>query len=214
MNHNDLIKLGTDLADAKEACSKAFRKVYNDAPLMEADDFWKFMELVSKEIRGFRFGYGRTNGVKQGAEEVGRQIWCNQLPKGYDFTAQQFVSFAKTYSELDTQLSKALWDVVTDYGDDSYGDLIDTLPLLGRDFCKMILDGKWEKGDHKEFIAALKKEAKQWEYERNPRLPAIQRFFVNGEEFVHMALSEAAEQCLFRWYADQTVQEPKEPSLV
>jgi len=214
MNHNDLVKLATDLADAKQACEEAFRKVYNDAPLMEADDFWKFMEVVSAEIRCFRFGYGRTNGVKQGAEEVGRQIWCDQLPKGCDFSAEQYVSFTKTYSELDTQLSKALWDVVTDYGDDGYGDLIDTLPLLGRGFCKKILAGEWEKGDHKKFIAALQDEAKRWEYERNPRLPAIQRFFVRSEEFVQLALSEAAQQCLFRWYAEQKVQEPKEPSLV
>jgi hypothetical protein len=201
-----LVQIAKELQEAQAACEEAFRKVYNDAPLMEPDHFWELMDLVRKEIRGYRFGLGRTNGVKQGAEEVGRKIWTDQVPKGLTCTAEEYVSFAKTYSELARKFYDPLFHVAEGYGDDSYGDLLDTLPLLGRDFSKRILDGEWKKGDHKKFMAAIAEVVENqwvWKDDTQNRGPAMVRFFQHSEEYVRGAVQDAAKQCLFRVLAEQ-----------
>jgi hypothetical protein len=219
VERNELIRLAKAKQEAEKACHDAWYKVENKAPMMESEQFWPLLDHVAYEIKVFRFGYGRSNGVKQGANEVGRQICTGQLPKELSHvTIDDFVSFAKTYNALDGRLSNALWSVVEGYSDDSYGDLIDTVPLLGRDFCKRALDGEWQEGDHNEFIQAIKDEVMDKWADDSKRIgqskARVVDFFVHGEEYVEMAISEAAEKWLFYILADQEEEEPQEHSFV
>ncbi|RDJ34906.1 MAG: hypothetical protein DWQ19_08710 [Crenarchaeota archaeon] len=48
-----------------------------------------------------------------------------------DAKDEDLVAYAKAYKEKASALYKPLFDKVTDYSDDRYGDLIDSLPLAG-----------------------------------------------------------------------------------
>jgi len=210
-HRNDLINLARAKHEARDAYHKAYVKFAAQAPLLEPDHFWTILAVVAKEVKSFRFCYGRTNGTKQAAEEVGRQCWCKQLPKRVECTTEQYVSFANTYRELVSKLYKPLFDVVTGYGDDGYGDLLDTLPLLGREFVKRILEGEWGEGDHDEFISAIKGQTHEdWKLGNDPKghkEQAVDRFFIKGEEYVCMSLDEAAEKYLCNDLREQEVDE-------
>lgn len=52
--------------------------------------------------------------------------------------------FYKTYRRLKARLSKALWDVIEGFGDDGYGDVIDSFPLFGRERAEKALKGEIE----------------------------------------------------------------------
>jgi len=199
-NLNLLIDLAKKRHTAEIDFQKEFEKLWNDVSLLEADQFWTFVAVLTGKVQRYRFRYGRR--MRDATDELFRSAWCNELEWDYSPyapTTVDCVSFAKTYSGLTRKLYDPLFDVVKGYSDDAYGDLLDTLPLLGREFVAAILAGTWD--NHNEFFKAMGHIVqKDWKFD------GADQFFLHGEEYVSMSLRDSAEKYL---YYDLRQREPK-----
>jgi len=198
----NLIRLAKAKSEAEKAWNDAYEGTYKDAPLMEVDRFWACMAYLQQEVVGFILRLKRP--TTHATDEFGRKCWCEQFPGKFHITPIEYVSFAKTYRALKDQLYQPLFEVVEGYGDDSYGDLLDTLPLLGRDFIKLILHGGFGgegKRDHSSFCQSVASYVKSdWAIGSDWNKPF--EWFMHGENYMSMSLQESASKYLFYYMKD------------
>lgn len=98
-----------------------------DVTPLDEDRFWPALDHLNKEIT---YQLRNKRPLKSGVHEFVRSIRCEGLP-GYTF--EDIPAFIATYSKLKDELYRPLFAIVKDRGDDAYGDLLDSLPLLGRE---------------------------------------------------------------------------------
>ena len=111
-----------------------------DPELAEKPDPW----VCSVNCMVYRFGYGRSNGVKQAAWEIFRKALCGEG----DLKSGELIMFAKTYESMKSRLYQSLFDIIEDKSDDGYSDLLDNLPLVGQELF-MALERKDYGSSHK-----------------------------------------------------------------
>ncbi len=129
-----------DLARAKRSAGFAYKNAFDafweTVKVLPDKRFFEIIALYVREITEYRFTLGRTDGVETAAKELFRKALCKE--KGYSM--DELIRFAKTYEEIKRRLYTPLFELVKGKGDDSYGDLIDNLPLLGHKMFKSLED--------------------------------------------------------------------------
>ena len=123
---------------------QAFRDYFaNHVTRLPTDRFWELQTVFRHDVCRYRFGYDRTNGVEQAASELFRKPYAGDFTSYGEvvpeYSVEEAMQFAKTWSELKSQLYAPLFDVVDGRGDDAYGDLLDALPLAGREVVRKSL---------------------------------------------------------------------------
>jgi len=126
-----LVKMSKQLETLKQNIDEGFRAFHTMFPaLSDAEDrFWDILKFYRKIVIE---NIGKS--YKNAPEEFFRQTICERADgsteSGYSYT--EALAFVNAYHVCKDRLYKPLFGVVTDRGDDSYGDLIDSFPLLGR----------------------------------------------------------------------------------
>ena len=183
---------------AEQNYHAAFRDYFDGeiTPLPE-DRFWQLQRVFVREVVTYRFGYGRSNGVEQAARELFRKPLADDFHgRGDDdaprYSLREAIQFARSWRELSRRLYRPLFDVVEGRGDDAYGDLLDALPLAGREVVHKSLDHAY--GNHRQFEQDVRDACGD-----QPRLAEL---ILHGENYVAMALMEAAQEYFAIWCED------------
>lgn len=176
-----------DLAIAYRASlanyAKAFRRHFHDSVTVLTDDrFWALQPVFRSEVCKFRFNYGRSNGVEQAARELFRKPLAGDFDDSPTYTLDEAVQFAKTWPSIQNRLYRPLFDVVQDRGDDAYGDLLDSLPLAGREVVEKAIAGDF--ANERQFESAVLEGCAGDE--------TLAKFILHGENYAAMALADAA----------------------
>ena len=120
--------------------NRAFRDYFaNKVTELPEGRFWELQAVFRGEVCTFRLAYGRTNGVEQAASEFFRKPLADDFGKAPRYTLDEAVRFAKSWQGWRGRLYQPLFDVVQARGDDAYGDLLDALPLAGREVIEKAL---------------------------------------------------------------------------
>jgi len=163
----------------------AFRSYFeHEVGTLPDDRFWELQAVLREEVSTFRFTYGRTNGIEQGAQEFFRKPLAGDFGNRPRYTSAEATCFAKTWRMCRNRLYQPLFDVVTDRGDDAYGDLLDALPFAGRDVMARCLDR--EIGSERQFEAAVLAGCGGHQQ--------LADLILHGENYVGMALYDAAQR--------------------
>jgi hypothetical protein len=182
--------------------SFATRRVYNEAfrehfehdiTALPTGRFWQLAPVFSRWVYEFRFGYDRTNGVADAADEFFRQarvgdFRCLPGEAVISYSLEEAMRFAKRWTELRNRLYQPLFHVVAGCSDDAYGDLLDSLPLAGQDVVEMAISGGYTSDRH--FTQNV------WDACRKRQLDELADFILEGENYIAMHLREAAQGAL------------------
>jgi len=116
-----------------------FLKMRGKSPEMEDDRFWKLLdEFRAKCMSKFvTERYGNAGRFEHGATNF---AWDFAYGKKNDI--YELFSFVSTYEKKTRLISKALWDVVKDKGDDGYGDFCDSFLMHGREAYEAAVKGE------------------------------------------------------------------------
>jgi hypothetical protein len=124
-----------EINEKQEIIGKAFRAILHQSEAMEEDNFWELIENLNKTIK-------RTGNHKVGTENfMHNLVFGHSKVGGEDTTVEDGFSFVKAYEEMSGKLSKPLWNVIEGYGDDGYGDIIDSFLLFGKERYMKALEG-------------------------------------------------------------------------
>jgi hypothetical protein len=177
----------TAFRTAEQHYHVAFRDFFaNEVTTLPNDRFWQIQGAFVREVVTYRFAYVRSNGVEQAARELFRK------PLGDDFDGRdggaatrysmhEAIRFARTWRELIRRLYRPLFEVIEGRGDDAYGDLLDALPLAGREVVQKSLDYAYS--SHRRFERAVRDA-----FEDQPQMAVL---ILHGESYVAMSLYEA-----------------------
>lgn len=176
----ELKDAATVILRGNHAYRGAFIRYMASLEPLPLDRFWDLLERVKVEIHQYRYGYKRSNGVEQGADEFFRKA----LVGDGDYTMEECYRFTATYEQVVSRLSKRLGKLF-EYCGDSFGDLIDSLPLAGREFCEQ----KFYSEEHL--------------HDQIAHLPAPWNKFVGGEHYVEMSLEHCAKRRMLSVVCDQ-----------
>lgn len=129
----------------------------------------------------------RSDGVARAADEFFRKPYVGHFHDGNGqmlsrYSFDEALQFARTWGEIVDRLYPALFSVVTGRSDDTFGDLIDSLPLLGRELVEQTVDGRFTKMS--QLLRAISVKCQDVD------LPAA--FVVEGENYFAASLYEAA----------------------
>lgn len=138
---------------ALNTLNTVFRLHVSHAKPLDDNEFWAMIDELNTEIR-------RTG--KKPDYELAFERFCWEYAFRNENKIDKVVRFIKTYESKVAALYKPLNEVIEGYGDDGYGDILDSFPLFGRE--------KYEK--------ALKGEIKGDPYQ--------------GENYIKMKLTDAA----------------------
>jgi hypothetical protein len=131
-------KLQSEINEKKEVIGKAFRAILHQSEAMEEDKFWELIENLNKTIK-------RTENHKVGTENFMHNLaFGHSKVSGEATTVEDGFSFVKAYEEMSGKISKPLWDVIEGFGDDGYGDVIDSFLLFGKERYLKALEGEIE----------------------------------------------------------------------
>jgi len=188
---------------AKAQYDKAFRRLKITTPEIQPTDFWPMADAFRLTI--LRTMLYRAEGVAEAAaDEFMRQAVVGQSP--WDLAAA--VHFALSYDTYKRHAyaggDKCRFSF--DRGDDGYGDLMDAVVLLGREFNERLHAGRFY--DLPDFVAAVKERCDSavtasdfpFQYSDDPdsrRVALVSRLrkcVLQGENYCGMMLCDAAQK--------------------
>jgi hypothetical protein len=127
----------------QDQIKKAIGAVRSQVEDLDNDTFWKLMDELKRFIR--RDTPGKNSKYSHGVIKSATSSFIHTVifghVRGMDTDRQTAIAFSKMYDDLKSKLSKALWDEIEGYGDDGYGDCIDSFPLYGEAAVQRALGG-------------------------------------------------------------------------
>jgi hypothetical protein len=179
---------------------KAFRMLKITTPELQAADFWPMADAFRLTI--LRTMNYRAEGVSEAAaDEFMRQASIGQSP--WDLAAA--VHFALSYDTYKRHAyaggDKCRFSF--DRGDDGYGDLMDSVVLLGREFNERLHVGRFY--DLKDFNAAVTEQCAILSASEAVA-SRLRKFILQGENYCGMMLCDAAQ----KWIALEAPRGTKE----
>jgi hypothetical protein len=188
---------------ARAQYDKAFRMLKITTPELQAADFWPMADAFRLTI--LRTMAYRAEGVSEAAaDEFMRQASIGQSP--WDLAAA--VHFALSYDTYKRHAyaggDKCRFSF--DRGDDGYGDLMDSVVLLGREFNERLYAGRFY--DLPDFNAAVKERCDSavtasdfpFQYSDAPDshrvglVSRLRKLILQGENYCGMMLCDAAQK--------------------
>src|SRR5437773_3492877 len=115
---------------AKSAFNRAYCRFWQaEVKPCSEDTGWKLLEVFRGEVEEYRFKLKRREeGIKQAAWEIFRQELVGEV----DYCFEDVVGFVKWYGTLKSKIGRAIGHLYEFHGD-SFGDLVDSYPLAGRE---------------------------------------------------------------------------------
>ena len=180
-NLNDLMKRRYDISQATNKFDTALRVYVHDVekvPVLTDDAVWFETNRLVRLIRsGLKFRPTFHSALEYAADEFFRAPLVNAR------TTEVFHELARyvgSYERMKGRIYKALSKVdKVDLGDDSFGDLVDSLPLAGSRICGLLLSGCIC------YFSELELELDTLSFKKN---------ILNGENYVAMNLMDALNE--------------------
>ena len=125
---------------AKARYEKAFRTFQNGVPPLSPEHFWPMADVFRKVVL-LTMIHGRERIGEAAADEFMRRAAIGELP----WSVSAAVHFCLSYRHY-ADLAHAGGDKCKfgfDRGDDGYGDLMDAVVILGRDFNRQLYAGRF-----------------------------------------------------------------------
>ena len=195
---NNVTQAARAFCRARRTYHTQFRDYFQcQVQTLNTDRFWQLQSVFAYEVYNSRFGYDRTNGVEQAAGEFFRKPSAGHFA-AYGrrdvpvYTLDEAVRFARTWRHITNQLYQPLFDVVSDRGDDAYGDLLDSLPLAGRDIVGRALRAGGRNSTGLSGNAQLEQAVTQACIEQDRC--EFAELILHGENYISMHLAEAAQK--------------------
>jgi hypothetical protein len=124
----------------KNEIRKAINALISESEELEDDIFWTLLEELKNRItRHSTDSEFNSACVKVGVNNFIHSVVFDHI-RDLDTDRHTAVRFIKSYSTLTNKLSHSLWNVIEGYGDDGYGDCIDSFPLFGREVVEKALE--------------------------------------------------------------------------
>jgi hypothetical protein len=154
---------------------------------LNPERFWTLLVNFQKEVQTYRIQYARTDGVPAAANEFFRKTITHEstspkVPNPY--TYEEALHFARTWGLVSQDLDRRYGKLITGYGDDSYEDLRDALPLAGKQICENTY------ANFQELQGTIQGLG-----------PHFAQIILHGENYFRMSLDEAAK----KWYLHTVV---------
>jgi hypothetical protein len=168
-----------------------FWRFMDGVPPMHLNDrFWKLLEHFRKLVKS-NINSKKAEPIKSAAAEFFRQALVTIPPlEENEYLMEEALQWLRGYRALTRQLDGALADLF-DFHGDSFGDLIDSMPLGGRVFCERALKTHSRSRDgflsEEELNDAVKTIDQPW------------RDLIGHEIYVVSRLDEMAENYLISW---------------
>lgn len=190
----DLIELATKAHNADHEYETAFRRFWTQAPPMEMADFWAMAKVLLETISK-RLGQSQPGSDENVNYEAGLKlfVWNKffkerteaDLPADPVATAQKLASFIRTYRTVCDRYYEAIWSMDgLERGDDSYGDLVDQLPMVGPELYDEVMSGKIE--DYYDFSRKI----------LNLTGTGMCRAILHGEKYIKQTIMEETQKYL------------------
>lgn len=149
-------------------------------------------------------------------------VWTDRYPSKtatYEFFRRQAIDqewtlhdmccFVYHWDAIVDGLHGHLFEIVTDKGDDGYGDLCDSLPLIGRDALKRLFDLKEGFANNNDVVQIIKEacpeEPKSFKGSGNKWENHWKDFIWRGENYFRMHMNEVAREWYLNWSRDNKV---------
>lgn len=141
---------------AKNDYYKLFDTWFNSLPSLFSSDSKRFWELAAIYRDAVLSYSGRSDQSKFGACEFYRaSIHKAPWRDCPDYTFDEALAFGSSYGVIKDNLYEELFEIVTDKGDDSYGDFLDNIVLCGPEFYIHCLQGDYK--NNEDIKAGIKK---------------------------------------------------------
>jgi len=125
------------LVVAKDAFEKAMMAIERAIEPLSDDEFWSMVEAFRERIiSGFP--------MNQNTKDSVHNLHCD-MPETGSAKALKFIRFVKAWEAKTVEAYHPLFGVIQDRSDDSYGDLLDSFPLVGREVYEKALAGYYGK---------------------------------------------------------------------
>jgi hypothetical protein len=194
----EIVKSARAFLEAKAEYSKNF-KIYLESlePLSEKR-FWEMTDIYNLLIlKGI---IGESNAVEKAAGELFRlphadskKFRLGGVRRKSPYTFEEALQFANDWSSYKDELYTPLFEIVENRSDDSYGDLLDNLPLLGPKFYARCLTKNFSNGTDFENAVGIVSQIAASGRGMNTAA-SYQRFILHGENYNGMMLRDAAEE--------------------
>jgi len=106
---------------AHESLEKIIEGLIEGSSMMDEDEFWENTDHLAKLIK-------RRSLVGTAVDSF---VW--DFVFGKKDNPYKVMQYIRTYEDKVNKLYKPLFEVITGFGDDGYGDIIDSFPLHGRE---------------------------------------------------------------------------------
>jgi hypothetical protein len=205
----------TAFRQAQARYDKAFRMLKITTPAMQASDFWPMADAFRLTI--LRTMNYRTEGVTEAAaDEFMRQAAIGESPWGLPAAVHFALSYDTYKRHAYAGGDKCRFSF--DRGDDGYGDLMDAVVLLGREFNEDLHASRFS--DLPDFTEAVSDQchasvtAKDFPFQyaddpvgnRTSLASRLRKFILQGENYCGMMLCDAAQ----KWIALEAMRGTKE----
>ena len=173
-------------------------------PLTDAE-FWSVLAIYRNEVLSSIRG-GRKS------DASAHNLQCRMESRG-EQKAALYMRFAKTYGIKAAALYKPLFEVVEGRGDDSYGDLLDNLPLIGREVYDKAIEGYYgnenalKEATAEALEAPVRKTLSERQHRPTPVVLAertkdtidkLLEYIFGGENYNETSLNEKGRE-VFKW---------------
>ena len=128
-NEDTIGQLVMEMNERKSKVEKIVDKMLDGSALMKEDKFWEMTEQLIK-------GWMRNKSKNDIHHFLWKLVFGN---KADPYLAMQYV---RTYSHMVGRLYEPLFEVIEGFGDDGYGDILDSFPLHGRERYEKALKGE------------------------------------------------------------------------
>jgi len=126
----------------QEGLKLSFRIYLDTVEVLDDNTFWSMVDELREKLLNTvpkRLKKSIKNAdIKRGIELFTWEYAHGSKSDDFD----NIPRFAKTYNVKRGVIYRPLYDVIKGYGDDGYGDLLDSFPLWGRKRYEMALEGK------------------------------------------------------------------------
>lgn len=165
-----------NFVQAKNAYEKAFNEYFENLQPLPIPRFWTLLEGFQKLVFGPMF--------KNPIDELFRRPQAEGFTTGgiktFPYSFKEATQFANNWRKLKDELYQPLFNVIQDRSDDSYGDLLDALPLAGQTVVDNCLKKQY---NYEDFCDAVKIVH-----------PKAEKIILHGENYFGMLLKEEARR--------------------
>ena len=174
----------------KSAFNRAYVRFWNEHVKACTDDVgWKLLDVLRRNVEQYYFKYGRRD---RGIEDAAWELFRLELVGEADYGQEDSRGFVKWYRAIKGRIDQSISHMF-DFQGDSFGDLVDSYPLAGRELVERALasNPKSDRPRREGFLdegelrgGVLEKLGPPWH-----------KLICEGENYVAAALEKACYKC-------------------